>query len=205
MSAMLDRWKQCLLVGAAAVMVTGCASAPSTRVILLPDEEGHVGAITVSSPGGTQPVDQPYGGVDILSAKDAPAAPRVHVQAEVEKTYARLLAAQPTKPVTVILNFTLDSTTLTAASAAQLPDVLKAVRNRMPTVVMVYGHSDSIGNDQRNLKLSADRATAVAQLLRKQDPSLPVEVRYFGDKSPLYPAADGVAEPRNRRVEVVIL
>jgi outer membrane protein OmpA-like peptidoglycan-associated protein len=42
-------------------------------------------------------------------------------------------------------------------------------------------------------------------MLRKIDPELPVELGWFGDKSPLVPTAPGVAEPRNRRAEILIL
>ena len=48
-------------------------------------------------------------------------------------------------------------------------------------------------------------ARAVAAMLRRIDPELPVQLDWFGDRSPLVPTAPGVPEPRNRRAEILIL
>ena len=42
-------------------------------------------------------------------------------------------------------------------------------------------------------------------MLRKIDPDLPMQLDWFGDRSPLVPTAPGVPEPRNRRAEILIL
>lgn len=86
-----------------------------------------------------------------------------------------------------------------------LPEVLQAVRDRSPTEVTVFGYADSSGTAAYNLALSAQRAQAVARLLKQIDPKLPMDVRYFGDKAPLVPSPPGAREPRNRRAEIVVL
>ncbi len=80
------------------------------------------------------------------------------------------------------------------------------LRDRKPTEITVFGHADSSGSDERNLKLSADRARLVADMLRAHDPDVgPIKIQFFGDKAPLVPSPPGVPEPRNRRAEIVIL
>jgi outer membrane protein OmpA-like peptidoglycan-associated protein len=120
--------------------------------------------------------------------------------------YDKLLQAQPPKPKSFILNFVLDKTVLTDESTAMLPAVLEAVRQRKPTEITIFGHADASGPEKHNLKLSADRANVIADLLRKTDPSLDkIDVQYFGDKAPLYPSETGNPDPRNRRAEIMIL
>ncbi|MEO8810725.1 MAG: OmpA family protein, partial [Rhodanobacter sp.] len=94
---------------------------------------------------------------------------------------------------------------LTAESRKMLPQVKQVVRDRSPTEITVFGYADSSGTPAYNLELSAERARAVARVLRQIDPNMPIEVQYFGDKVPLVPSPRGVPEPRNRRAEIVIL
>ena len=69
--------------------------------------------------------------------------------------------------------------------------------------VSVEGHTDAIGSDQYNLKLSLRRATAVKQYLVKDGvPDTRLSVRGFGKTQPVASndTADGRAQ--NRRVEL---
>ena len=199
------RWMAALVM-ALGLFLGGCASAPRTTVVLLPDADGHVGAVVVSDAAGSQRIDQAYHAVTIADAKAKPSASTPRGQAPVEGAYGALLKAEPSKPAQFVLNFVLDTATLTPESKALLPEVLKAARERKPTEITVFGHADAIGTEQRNLQLSCERARAVAEWLRKADPTLDrVEVQYFGDRVPLYPSDGHSPEPRNRRAEVVIL
>ena len=108
--------------------------------------------------------------------------------------------------ITAALNFLLDRTVLTDESKSLLPVVLETMRARKPTEITVFGHADASGSEERNFKLSAERAKFVADLLRKHDPTLDkIDVQSFGDKVPLVPSDTRAAEPRNRRAEIVIL
>ncbi|NUZ05281.1 OmpA family protein [Piscinibacter koreensis] len=196
------------LLGAACIALAGCASAPvttgRTTVILLPDEDGKVGAVTVSGDGGAQQLDSAFSSTSVGGAapRSAPAA----TEAAVDAAYADLLKAQPPRPRTFVLNFLLDRAVLTEASKALLPEVLDAARRRKPTEITIFGHADSSGTREGNLRLSAERAQVVADWLRRSDPALDrIDVQYFGDQEPLVPTRPGVPEPRNRRAEIMIL
>lgn len=199
---MASAFRTCVLL-AAVGLLAACSAAP-TRVTLLPDQSGKVGAVVVHNAHGTQTLDQAYGRVD-AAASSAPAPGRAEAPAAFEKRHRAVLAAQPTPPVSFVLNFLFDSMELTPESQRKLPEVLAAVRARLPTEVTVFGYADSAGAPAYNLQLSAERARAVAALLRRIDPELPMELDWFGDRSPLVPTPPGKAEPRNRRAEILIL
>ena len=188
---------------AAAGVLSGCASS-ATKVTLLPDQSGHVGAVTVSDAQGQQRIDRAFNTVAVEQSS-APGAPRANDRQVFEKNHRALLDAQPTPPRSFTLNFLFDSMVLTPESKQMLPEVLQSVRDRSPTEVTVYGYADASGTVAHNMALSAQRAQAVARLLKQIDPKLPMDVRYFGDKAPLVPTPPGVREPRNRRAEIVVL
>lgn len=185
-------------------LVLAACSSTGTRVTLMPDQDGHVGAAVVANAHGQARLDQAYARVEAIGD----AAPRLLAPGDrqaFERTHRALLDAQPTPPRTFVLHFRFDSMELTAESRALLPQVLDTVRGRLPTEVTVFGHADAAGAADYNLALSAQRAQAVADVLKKIAPDLPVRVQYFGDRDPLVPTPPGVAEPRNRRAEILIL
>ena len=71
--------------------------------------------------------------------------------------------------------------------------------------ILVVGHTDRVGSVESNDKLSLQRANAIAALLRSA--GLPAELVTAvgrGERQPLVPTPDEVAEPRNRRAEIII-
>jgi len=200
--------RRVLVVLALLLGVAGCATpppppAPRTTVVLLPDEDGQVGRVDVKGASGTQRIDEAYTATVVQGGRAA-AVDRIGKE-RVGETYAKLLDAQPKKPRTFMLNFLLDKTVLTEESKAQIPEVLQAIRERKPTEITVFGHTDSTGSELHNLKLSADRARAIAALLKKNDPTLDsIDVQWFGASVPLV-KSDRKEEARNRRAEIQIL
>jgi outer membrane protein OmpA-like peptidoglycan-associated protein len=198
------------IIAATAVAALLCAGAAppkpaTTTVILLPDEDGHVGAVSVSSGGGTRQLSEAFGASTVVGPNGTPSAVDELGEPAVSADYANLLKAQPPKPVSFILYFNLDRTTLTEESKALIPQVLEAVRERKPTEITIFGHTDATGSEQHNMKLSAERASAVAKMLQRDDPSLDrIQLQNFGDNKPLIQSGSK-AEPRNRRAEVQIL
>jgi outer membrane receptor protein involved in Fe transport len=91
------------------------------------------------------------------------------------------------------------------------PDATKivdqAAKNAAPakvTQLTVTGHTDTVGSDAYNMRLSRRRAETVAAELEKQGiPSSEIEIVAKGKKDLLVPTKDGVREPQNRRVQIV--
>ncbi len=73
------------------------------------------------------------------------------------------------------------------------------------TRIEVSGHADRSGTPQYNQRLSERRAQAVAaELERRGVARSNMAIQAFGESRPLVPTADGVREPQNRRVEIVL-
>lgn len=194
----------------AGLALAGCAAPPPVRlarttVVLLPDEDGNVGAVSLGTAGGIRKLEHAYTSASVEGLQAQPSETSALGRESVVATYDKLLQAQPPKPRSFILNFLFDKTVLTEDSKAMIPAVLAAIRERKPTEITIFGHADATGSEKRNVKLSEQRAKVVAALLRKADPELDrIEVQYFGDKAPMVHSESG-PEPRNRRAEVMVL
>lgn len=83
-----------------------------------------------------------------------------------------------------------------------ISDVLRSVSGRD---VYVEGHTDSVGSDEFNQRLSERRALAVAdQLSASGVAKQSIFVRGFGKREPIASNATSSGRQRNRRVEVII-
>ncbi len=83
----------------------------------------------------------------------------------------------------------------------------QAAKNAGPakaTEITVTGHTDTVGSDAYNMRLSRRRAESVASRLEKDGiPSSEIELVAKGKHDLLVPTKDGVKEPQNRRVTIV--
>jgi hypothetical protein len=71
--------------------------------------------------------------------------------------------------------------------------------------VAVIGHTDTAGSADYNLDLSLRRAEIVAnELIRQGVPATDITTLGRGEEDLLVATADGVSEPRNRRVEILV-
>ena len=88
------------------------------------------------------------------------------------------------------------------ATIAQAAQVFKSKGNARITAT---GHTDTSGPEAYNMALSLRRANAVKDaLVRNGVPAQAITVIGRGEQGLLVPTADGVREPQNRRVEIVI-
>ncbi len=89
--------------------------------------------------------------------------------------------------------------------AVQIVD--QAAANAGPahvTEITVTGHTDTVGSDAYNMRLSRRRAESVAaELETKGITSSEIEIVAKGKHDLLVPTGDGVREPQNRRVQIV--
>ncbi len=193
-----------LLISFFALALSACC-APRNMFVLLPNEDGTVGQITVANDKGSQVLAQPFQATGMNSPNEAPRSPLPVTPQRIESLFGKTLAAQPLPPKRFILYFEPGSTELTRASRELLTEVLQTIARRQSVDNSVVGHSDTVGDAAFNLKLSRERAQGIAQLLidRGVDQGI-LEVTSHGEGNLLVPTADNVAEPRNRRVEITV-
>ena len=175
---------------------------PASRVVLLPDANGNTGALLVKTDAGERMVSNAYGsasvntrGVLSLQTEDA---------GQVNQRYAQTLDARPKPPVSFVLYFEFGSgVDITPAFAP----VLEQLRAALPTYpapeITVIGHTDRVGTLESNDILSLQRAQTVRDLIVQAGvKSDVISVSGRGEREPLVPTEDEVAEPKNRRVEI---
>jgi outer membrane protein OmpA-like peptidoglycan-associated protein len=89
--------------------------------------------------------------------------------------------------------------------ARQIIGEAATARGQGVTRIEVNGFTDRSGSDRFNQGLSERRANAVAaELVRRGVPRNEIVTRGFGEANNLVPTADGVREPQNRRVEIIL-
>jgi len=189
------------LFGAIMILSSCC---PASRVILL-DSGKAANAIVVKTDNGELVLNKPNTYTTISSAAGKPAAARTISPQELEKEFGGFIDSAPRAPRSFILYFQASSTILTAESKKLFPEIEQTIRTRIPCDVNLIGHADRLGSKEYNIKLSLDRAQLVYDWLKEKN----IDTRNFviesyGEGDPLIPTPDGVAEPRNRRVEILI-
>jgi len=189
-------------VGVGVLLLAACTS-DKTLIVLLPDEGGASGTVTVETGTRTAVLDAPLTAARIGSqgsiTKD------VITPQDVERHFAQALAAQPPAPISFTLYFKEGSTEVMAESRATLEALFAEVARRQAVEVQVTGHTDRTGTDEENDRLSLLRAQAVQQMLLQLGLQASV-IRAVGrgEREPLIPTPDEQPEPRNRRVEVIV-
>jgi len=197
--------RQAFGVGLVALALAGCAQTPDNLFILLEEPNGRPSSIVIQNEQGAQVLDQPGQASGMDDAGAAPVAP-LEVQPKiVDAIFRRTFAATPPKPKTFILYFNSGSSELTKGSVRKLPWILDTVKHWPNPTIDSIGHTDREGGAAANARLALGRANAVRDILVENDVDLDmIEVSSHGESNPLIPTADGVREPRNRRVEVVV-
>ena len=175
---------------------------PASKVVLLPDADGRVGAVEVKTDGNQQTVSSTYGSASVdnrggikLATEDA---------AQVSQRYAATLAARPLAPVSFTVYFEFGSAVDIAPVIAPVLDQLRAALASYPAAeITVIGHTDRVGSLESNDVLSLQRAETVrALILQAGIQANVIEVTGRGEREPIVPTADEVPEQRNRRVEI---
>lgn len=88
-------------------------------------------------------------------------------------------------------------------SVDKLADFLKAYPKR---TVLIEGHSDNLGHEEYNLRLSQQRAEAVRDLLVARGVAAQrIRTKGYGSKFPVVDNDSAAGRQQNRRVEVIVL
>jgi OmpA-OmpF porin, OOP family len=116
-------------------------------------------------------------------------------------------AAPPstTAPRSYLVFFDWNRADLTSRAREIIGEAAQNARRTSSTRIEVAGHADRSGTPQYNQRLSQRRAEVVAsELVARGIAREEIGVTAFGESRPLVPTPDGVREPQNRRVEIVL-
>ncbi len=104
------------------------------------------------------------------------------------------------------VNFAFDSAALTADAKKNLDAVAEIFVEFPDTRLMIEGYTDSVGNEDYNLKLSERRAKAVANYLKSHgvNSSRFESIKGYGEAKPRFPNDTKENQAKNRRVEIGI-
>jgi outer membrane protein OmpA-like peptidoglycan-associated protein len=191
--------RRALMTGALCGVLLACSSG---TVVLLPEKDGRPAAVTVKQGDREVVLDQPY-----AAASATPLGPRAYQSSpqEVEARFGSALAAQPSRAASFTLYFVEGKDELTDESKQAVDRILSEIARRPIPDVLVVGHTDAVGNDAFNDALGLQRAEVVrAALIRLGVPANDVRAASRGKRELAVPTPDGVAEPRNRRVEILV-
>ena len=175
---------------------------PQDYVTLLPDSTGKVGAVFVKTAKGEQLLNTPYASAQVSSRGNL--STRQDEANAVRDRYQTTLAALPPKPASFTVYFVSGSDTALTPESLPILDQLKAaLASRPAPEIMVIGHTDRVGKVEDNDALSVRRASNVRDILAGDGvQGASIDIAGRGEREPLVPTTDEVAEEKNRRVEI---
>lgn len=103
------------------------------------------------------------------------------------------------------INFATGKATILPDSFPVLDDVAQAMKDYPNLKIEIGGHTDNVGDDAQNQRLSKDRADAVFEyLLAKGIPAMRMTTMGYGETRPIDTNMTDTGRLNNRRVEFVI-
>jgi outer membrane protein OmpA-like peptidoglycan-associated protein len=188
------------------IFLLSCSSNRSL-VVLLPDPDGKVGQIEVTTDKGAQRVGQAYHSIQTGMRDDVPSAPAPMEQKKIMGLFGEALAVQP-DPRFRLWTGTLycknGSVELVENSHKELREIIKDFRNNPPVEIYVIGHTDRVGSEKYNIDLSHKRSVWIKDnFIAGGIKSKMILISFYGKSKPQVYTEDEIPEPLNRRVELV--
>jgi outer membrane protein OmpA-like peptidoglycan-associated protein len=180
--------------------VYGCAQRGT--VVLLPEKDDKPTAVVVKQGGRETVLDRPY-----AAAHQTPFGVRAYTSSpeEVTSKFGAAIASRPQRAAAFTLYFIEGKDELTEESKRVVEALFAEVAQRPVPDVIVIGHTDAVGGNPFNDALSQQRAETVrAELIRRGVAPESIQASGRGKRDLLIPTPDGIAEPRNRRVEIFV-
>ncbi len=180
-----------------AMTLSGCVQ--RSYVALLEHPAGGQGGVTIL--GGQHSRTLQQAGLAMpLSAGASSFAPG---NWQLRHDFAGALAVQPVPAERFVVRLGPDGQ-LGVFADDVLGQVLHAMRQREHPLVVVTGHTDTLGPREANLRIGLQRAQTVVERLQTYGLKARVQVRSLGELDLLVMTPDATPEVRNRRVEIEI-
>jgi len=199
------RMKKLIIASAAAgLFIVGCAEKPmATSVIDLAGNKKIIGWND-----NTAKAKKPE--VKVMKCEPVKDSDKDGVPDNIDKcpdTPKNMLVDHNGCPIitTLRLNFDFNKAAVKKIYYPELKKIAEILKNNPNLKIEVAGHTDSIGSDEYNLKLSQKRAEAVKNVLIDKFgiDSNRIVAKGYGEKYPLVPNTTATNRALNRRVEIV--
>lgn len=205
----MNRLQNLLTGGCVATLLMACVQAPvkstlgDELVVVLPGVGGKIGGVVVRRNAAEQVLDTAFA-ASRITADGKPESVSLTPD-QVHNIFSETVAALPGRPATFMLYFLEGKDELTQASNTELANVLDEIKRRPEPDLLVTGHADNVGSDGFNDKLSLARAERMRDLLKGRGISPErIQVAGRGNRELLVNTGKGIAEERNRRVEISV-
>jgi len=160
-------------------------------------------------------IDQGVGGVSPSGSKQVcPGSTTQYTIAAVgeggSRSASTTVTVAPPKVIdrlTLHVNFDFDKATIRSADTAELQKAIGFVKKYQGYKVSIEGHTDNIGSEQYNQRLSERRAAAVKEYVLKQGVAdgARIKTKGYGKSKPIADNSTEKGRFENRRVEILIL
>jgi outer membrane protein OmpA-like peptidoglycan-associated protein len=188
-------WAVCLLAA-----VSQLQRGPTEQITLLPNQDGKPSAVIITTAGKDTVLDKPF---QTAAVDSRGAVATISDSAQIKSRYDALIDTLPQRAAVFIVYFITDTDNLTPESAAQLAQIKQQLASRPAPEIIVIGHTDTVAKREYNDALSMRRAETVKRILVEAGIAADqIAVQARGERELLIQTADGVDEPRNRRVEI---
>lgn len=195
-------WMVAAVAVAANIGLAGCAS---PYLVLLDDEGGGNGAVAVLE------TKNQAGDFVVTTSNSRTSLNRINPVSKplgkkgLNQRQRQLIETLPPQAATFVIYFVEGTTTPAAGSENIINLVRENIAARSGAEVQVTGHTDTVGNDDDNDRLSLQRATSIAASLMEQGfDAEALSAVGRGERQLLQPTADNIANAANRRVEIIV-
>ena len=186
------------------VCVFALAACAHSSVVLLPDEDGGHGQVAILQSGG-KAADAIVGQANSRATLGSRPSIKPLAAHGLNAQESMLVGELPPPAKSFTLYFLEGTTEITPESLPVLDELRAEIAKRPGAEVQVTGNTDTVGSDADNDALSQKRAEEILNLLVSKgfDRSIMSAVGR-GERELKVPTADNVANPINRRVEVIV-
>lgn len=176
----------------------GRSRPPKSTTRVTPKPEARSDMKSTSNPPFTEEVPEisPSAGTATEMKPDTPLKPKTkiatapRIETELKRNY--------------LVFFEFDKTSLNPQDMGLIEDAANTARTAGITRIRTTGHADRAGPDPYNQRLSKRRAESVrAALIQRGVAASSIMMIARGERDPIVKTANGVKEPKNRRVEIV--
>ncbi|MBU1668399.1 OmpA family protein [bacterium] len=185
-----------------ALFFIACSS-KSTVVLANSGEEQN--SVIINTHKGSAKLDKVGEFVKLKSPNETPSDIKIMSDKEMQKRFNETLLALPKKAETFIIYFQNNGNEFSQGSEEKFQKALQSVQARMPCMIDVIGHTDTVGSNEINQQMSLERAKKITErLISNGIDSKLITSKGYGEEDLLIPTPDNTPEPKNRSVEIFI-